>query len=245
MFVFFTRSCFFILLLWSSPNDAAHRLTASSTLGKWHWNREEERGKRWRGRKKEGGLVTFVSPSDGLVVWVACLEKFSCHCMIRQSETLYAKRMAELVDEKETRYNTISLPEPTNAEEKKNARGGVEGGWRRTSRQINRNVKHSWRRLEKISHLCSLFVCLCLVVVDVRILEVNIYQPQSRAFRSSNPCLLDACLSFFSLGESALRCGVYSGGNTLVPKYFHCYNSTCRWFRIHFIAHKIRHVFGL
>ena len=39
---------------------------------------------------EERGLVTFVSPSDGLVVWIANLEKFSCHCMIRQAETLDA-----------------------------------------------------------------------------------------------------------------------------------------------------------
>lgn len=40
-------------------------------------------------------LVTFVSPSDGFVVWVASLEKFSCHRMIRQTETLDAGREKE------------------------------------------------------------------------------------------------------------------------------------------------------
>jgi hypothetical protein len=49
-------------------------------------------GERLEGENEEGYLVTFVSPSDGLVVWIVSLKNSSCHRMIRQTETLYVEK---------------------------------------------------------------------------------------------------------------------------------------------------------
>lgn len=54
--------------------------TASPTLG---------HKQRWR---RERGLVTFISPSDGLVAWIASFEELSRHCVIRQTESLYTEK---------------------------------------------------------------------------------------------------------------------------------------------------------
>lgn len=59
-----------------------------------HWEQWGLKREKTEGEKMEA-LVTFVSPSDGFVVWVASLEKFSCHRMIRQTETLDAGREKE------------------------------------------------------------------------------------------------------------------------------------------------------